>query len=76
MLPDGVSLLALAPHKDERGAFTELFRAPWDLAIAPVQWNAVRSEAGVLRGVHAHHRHADYLTVVVGRSARTRPADP
>jgi dTDP-4-dehydrorhamnose 3,5-epimerase len=31
-----------------------------------VQWNCVRSAAGVLRGVHWHDRHADYLTVVAG----------
>jgi dTDP-4-dehydrorhamnose 3,5-epimerase len=34
---------------------------------APVQWNVVRSEPGVLRGVHVHLRHDDYLMVVAGR---------
>lgn len=34
-----------------------------------VQWSAVRSEAGVLRGVHVHPVHHDYLTVAWGRAA-------
>lgn len=65
-LPAGVSLLQLAPHEDDRGVFTELYRTSWEPGVAPVQWNAVRSHANVLRGVHAHLRHADYLTLVLG----------
>ena len=68
MLPDGVELLRLEPHPDERGVFTELFRDSWGLGLVPVQWNAVRSEPNVLRGVHVHWRHADFLTVVSGRA--------
>lgn len=68
MLPHGVELRALTPHADSRGVFTELFRDSWALDIAPAQWNVVRSEPNVLRGVHAHWRHADYLTVVAGRA--------
>ena len=34
--------------------------------MAPVQWNVSRSRPGVLRGVHCHVRHADYLTVLDG----------
>ena len=33
-----------------------------------MQWNAVSSLANALRGVHAHWRHTDYLTVVAGRA--------
>jgi dTDP-4-dehydrorhamnose 3,5-epimerase len=69
MLPSGVELQRLEPHADARGVFTELFRESWELPVAPVQWNAVRSEPNVLRGVHAHWRHADYLTVVVGKAS-------
>jgi dTDP-4-dehydrorhamnose 3,5-epimerase len=69
MLPSGVEVHRLEPHADSRGVFTELFRDSWELPVSPVQWNAVHSEANVLRGVHAHWRHADYLTVVVGRAA-------
>ena len=67
-LPAGVEVHALRPYADERGVFTELLREEWGLA-RPVQWNAVRSEAGVLRGVHLHPRHDDYLTVVAGRAS-------
>jgi dTDP-4-dehydrorhamnose 3,5-epimerase len=68
MLPDGVELHRLQPHSDSRGVFTELFRDSWNLGVAPVQWNVVRSEENVLRGVHAHWRHSDYLTVVAGKA--------
>ena len=66
MLPSGTRVHPLATHADERGAFTELFREEWETGVRPVQWNAVASEAGVLRGVHVHVRHGDYLTVVAG----------
>lgn len=68
MLPAGVEVRELEPHPDSRGVFTELFRGSWELPVTPVQWNVVRSEANVLRGVHAHWRHADYLTLVSGRA--------
>lgn len=67
-LPAGVRLLPLTPHSDERGVFTELYRDEWDAGVRPVQWNAVRSRPGVLRGVHVHPRHDDYLTVPLGRA--------
>ena len=67
-LPDGVQLMSLAKHADERGVFTELFRQSWFSTLTPVQWNAVQSRANVLRGVHVHLRHADYVTVVSGRA--------
>lgn len=66
LLPAGVGVHGLTTHGDERGAFTEIFRDEWGTGVAPVQWNAVRSEAGVLRGVHCHPRHADALVVVGG----------
>jgi dTDP-4-dehydrorhamnose 3,5-epimerase len=65
-LPHDVGLTPLTPHRDERGTFTELFREEWGTGVGPVQWNAVESEAGVLRGVHVHPRHDDYLTVIRG----------
>lgn len=67
-LPVGTVLVPLEPHRDDRGVFTELYRAEWATGVEPVQWNAVRSEAGVLRGVHVHLRHEDYLTVPFGRA--------
>jgi dTDP-4-dehydrorhamnose 3,5-epimerase len=68
LLPDGTLLRPLDANADDRGVFTELYRASWDERAAPVQWNAVRSEANVLRGVHVHIRHDDYLTVPHGRA--------
>lgn len=67
-LPPGVVLRALTAHDDGRGTFTEVFRSEWRLGAEPVQWNVVRSAPGVLRGVHAHLRHDDYLIVVSGRA--------
>jgi dTDP-4-dehydrorhamnose 3,5-epimerase len=67
-LPDGVQLVSLAMHADDRGVFTELFRQSWFSKLTPVQWNAVHSHANVLRGVHVHLHHIDYVTVVSGRA--------
>lgn len=68
-LPLGVRYRKLDMHPDDRGVFTEIFRESWDTGIAPVQWNVVSSEAGVLRGVHMHVSHFDYLIIVKGRSS-------
>jgi len=68
-LPAGVEVLELRGHGDDRGMFTELFRDEWGLGVDLVQWNAVRSEAGVLRGVHVHLVHDDYLTIQWGSAA-------
>ncbi len=56
----------LHPHQDARGNFTEIFRQSWTNGIAPVQWNAISSSVNVLRGLHVHVRHTDYLTVLTG----------
>lgn len=66
-LPNGVIITPLAPHSDERGTLSELFRANWDTNISPVQWNGVHSGSNVLRGFHLHVRHADYLVTISGR---------
>lgn len=65
-LPDGCALIPLTTHHDERGALTEIFRAEWPTGIRPVQWNFVRSRADVLRGVHVHVEHDDYLVCLSG----------
>jgi len=67
-LPSGVKLQPLRTHNDHRGAFTEIFRENWNAGVAPVQWNVVTSEPGVLRGVHVHHTHDDYLLISHGRA--------
>jgi len=65
-LPCGVALRPLVAHADPRGVLYEIFRAEWSAHARPVQWNFVRSAAGVLRGVHLHPRHWDYLVVLDG----------
>ena len=65
-LPEGVDLTAFKMHRDERGWLTEIFRDEWQLAD-PCQWNITRTNPGVLRGLHVHHRHHDYLVVMHGR---------
>lgn len=63
----GVVIHALTPHADDRGCFTEIFRESWQPSPPFIQWNAVTSRAGTLRGVHVHRHHADYLVLVTGR---------
>ena len=65
MLPDGVLLFELTENHDRRGSLMELYRSSQGMPIFP-QLNYVRSEAGVLRGVHVHPHHADYVTVLSG----------
>lgn len=67
-LPHDLLLTPLQPHRDDRGTFVELYREEWETRVEPIQWNLVHSEAGVLRGVHVHPRHDDYLTIVRGRA--------
>lgn len=65
-LPDGVVLRPLTTHSDDRGSLTEMLRGEWLTGPDPVQWNVVSTEASVLRGVHVHLRHWDYLVLVQG----------
>jgi dTDP-4-dehydrorhamnose 3,5-epimerase len=67
-LPHDLRLTPLEPHSDDRGTFIELYREEWKTDVEPIQWNAVHSEANVLRGVHVHPTHDDYLTIVRGRA--------
>lgn len=66
-LPHGVRLRALLAHRDDRGSLTELFRQPWQGGAPLVQWNAVRSEAAVMRGVHIHLGYHEYYVLLQGR---------
>ena len=61
----GVRITGLCAHLDERGSFSEIFRATW-VDTDFVQWNCVHSRESVLRGVHAHVRHSDYLVLLQG----------
>src|SRR5687767_6795800 len=75
-----VLLRPLTTHPDERGALTEIYRSAWDTGIDPVQWNCLVSEAQVVRGVHVHIAHTDYVLVVRGRASvglrDLRPGSP
>ncbi|MDX9767338.1 MAG: dTDP-4-dehydrorhamnose 3,5-epimerase family protein [Ectothiorhodospiraceae bacterium] len=62
----GVRLLRLSPNDDTRGSFTEFCREQWLDVPRSVQWNLVHSHARVLRGIHVHIRHYDYLVVIDG----------
>ncbi len=66
-LPEGVVIHALTPHPDPRGNLVEIFRESWDLGCRPLQWNAITSTAGVLRGIQAHVRRVDHLIPAAGR---------
>jgi dTDP-4-dehydrorhamnose 3,5-epimerase len=65
-LPHGVEVRPLVLHRDGRGGVAEVFRNEWDSGVHPVQWTVISSNAGVLRGVHVHPRHDDYVTVIHG----------
>jgi dTDP-4-dehydrorhamnose 3,5-epimerase len=67
-LPDGAQLIPLSMHQEPRGIFTEVFRESWDVVKPPVQWNVVRSNPTVLRGVHVHHTHWDFLIILDGEA--------
>lgn len=75
-----VRVYPMTMNLDHRGHFTEVFRNIWTTGIQPVQWNFVRSRANVLRGVHVHKRHADYLIIVQGHAtiglSDLRPGSP
>ncbi len=66
VVPDGVVVRDLVRHADQRGWLSEIFRQSWDGAFQPLQWNLSHTEAKVLRGVHVHRLHTDYLVVVAG----------
>jgi dTDP-4-dehydrorhamnose 3,5-epimerase len=63
----GVHLFRLDQNPDERGSFTEIFQQHWESSIEPVQWSAVKSEPGVLRGMHLHLRHDELFCLIQGR---------
>lgn len=79
-LPEGVIIKPLTPHRDDRGDFTEIFRREWGLIDHPVQWAFSSSHSAVVRGVHVHPVHDDFLIVLSGRMfaglADLRPESP
>ena len=63
---DGVVPLSLTANPDDRGDLTEVWRVGWDLLPDLLQWNLVRSNGGVMRGVHVHPRHDEVVIVPSG----------
>lgn len=58
----GVRVFACNRETDRRGSLTA-----YVLDAPAVQWNLVRSPAGVLRGMHAHSRYDEFYIPVAGR---------
>ncbi len=65
---DGVALVRLKAHADERGRFLETYREEWFPDRPPmVQQNRSDSKRGVIRGLHYHLHQADYWYAPAGR---------
>jgi dTDP-4-dehydrorhamnose 3,5-epimerase len=64
----GVAVRPIASIDDMRGSLCEVHRDDWGLAPHPVQWDFVTSCPQVLRGVHVHCLHWDYIIVLKGRA--------
>lgn len=64
---DGVVVRALTRHGDSRGGFTETYRQEWFGGPAMLQGNRSDSAAGTIRGLHYHHKQADYWLCMRGR---------
>jgi len=66
---EGVRVIPLTPHIDDRGSLTEVFRASWFPAGFEVeQANLSLSAPKVLRGLHVHRVQADLWYLVSGRA--------
>ena len=66
---DGVQVIDIDVHADERGALSEVYRRSWIHGGGEgVQANVSRSRAGVLRGLHWHRRQRDYWCFLEGRA--------
>jgi dTDP-4-dehydrorhamnose 3,5-epimerase len=63
----GVGLRRIDTRLDHRGGLAEVYREEWAHGALAVQWNLVHSAGGVVRGVHVHPLHDDYVVVVDGR---------
>lgn len=65
---DDVYVAPIRTFADERGRFMETFRQEWFPWIGwdKLQTNRSESKAGVLRGLHYHHRQIDYWYVLSG----------
>lgn len=65
-MPLGEDFGQLETHRDARGDLTELYRREWPGAPILRQWNLVHDGANVVRGMHVHPLHSDYIIVIQG----------
>lgn len=64
---EGVLIVSLTGHPDDRGRFMETFRQEWFPGKpAMVQGNRSDSSAGTVRALHFHRKQADYWYVPNG----------
>jgi dTDP-4-dehydrorhamnose 3,5-epimerase len=64
---EGCTPVPVKANADDRGCLFEIFREEWAGAFKTVQWNALRSGAGVMRGVHVHVDYDEFYTLPLGR---------
>lgn len=63
----GCDVVPLPTNSDGRGSLQELYRQSWPGAFPAMQWNAVASNAGVVRGAHVHVAYHEFYTLPRGR---------
>lgn len=66
VLPPGVTLRPLPVYPDARGRIGEFFPATATGEFPPAQWAFGVNEANVIRGMHVHLRHRDWMVVLDG----------
>ncbi|MCU1358512.1 MAG: dTDP-4-dehydrorhamnose 3,5-epimerase-like enzyme [Acidimicrobiales bacterium] len=66
---DGVAIVELTAHGDERGSFTETYRRSWfPGGREMIQSNRAERVAGSIVGLHYHLHQADYWHVIDGHA--------
>jgi dTDP-4-dehydrorhamnose 3,5-epimerase len=64
---EGCGIVPIPTNPDGRGYLQELYRQSWPGVFPAVQWNAVVSKAGVVRGTHVHVGYDEFYTLPQGR---------
>ena len=64
---EGASVRELKTNNDHRGELIEIYREQWASGWRALQFNVVFSKPNVLRGVHVHATHYDYVVLIEGR---------
>jgi dTDP-4-dehydrorhamnose 3,5-epimerase len=66
---EGVALVELTPHGDDRGIFLETYRREWvPGAREMIQMNVVSRVANSIVGLHYHLHQADYWYIAAGNA--------